>query len=208
MIEPAHTQPECNAKATGIIVPPSLPLPPIRRQFSLLPASLRRLASGDDSVTSKAELPLLVLTCSSVSFLDSSIHGQGIKEPLYVVKTSGAATVIMRSDPWNGVHQAAKIKWPRMLPTKTKGRNFQEVLIRMANCWWESSRDILKPCGNGMSAFRFLSSSLRKLTSLHSQPMSYKFKVFRNTQSLKWKRVGEFYQVGSYRLEFVAEILT
>jgi hypothetical protein len=92
---------------------------------------------------------LLVLIFSSVSFLNSTIYDAHTREPLYVIRTNNAASVIMRADPWERCARVADIIWPLSVPvTLTKEQGLRWVLLRMGGWGWKSGWDLLKVCQN------------------------------------------------------------
>ncbi|KAF7315416.1 hypothetical protein MIND_00056300 [Mycena indigotica] len=93
--------------------------------------------------------------------------------PLYVIRTSGTHTTVLRSDPWDGLSRTAEIKWPRKIPTKGKTREILGILIQLSDGRWQSADAILKP-GNMLS----------------SPP---RFNIPNYSHSMRWKRVGSTY---------------
>ena len=121
------------------------------RQFPLFSTtfpSLRRLASRKATVTAAPSPPLLVLTFSSTSFLDSTIYDQRTLEPLYDLSTSNAATTIARSRAWESAVNAADIRWPLTQTTKTKGKPLKWVLVQIGSSPWKSGWDVLRTSKN------------------------------------------------------------
>ena len=117
------------------------------RQFPLFSAtfpSLRRLASRRATVTAAPSPPLLVLTFSSTSFLDSTVYDQRTQQPLYVLNTSSGATTVMRSRAWERSVTAADIRWPLTQPAETKGKHLKWVLVQIGSCPWRSGWDVLR----------------------------------------------------------------
>lgn len=127
----------------------SLPLPgipPHRSSVFSSPVfpSLRRPGPGE-IMNSHLKTPLLTLKLSSPSFLDSVVHDDLTKHPLYTIRTIGTSTIITRSDPWEGSSNAADIKWPKVLPVKGKGKETDGVSIRMRGAKWKGSESLLRP---------------------------------------------------------------
>ncbi|KAJ7282926.1 hypothetical protein C8J57DRAFT_1122944, partial [Mycena rebaudengoi] len=138
---------------------------------SVVPSYLRRDSVPDDLAHSKSVLVTLKL--SSQSFLDSVVSEDASPKPLYVIRTTGTSTSILRADPWNGHTKTAEIKWPKVIPTKGKQRETLGVLVQMTDGRWQPGDAILKPG-----------------TMLSAPP---RFHVPNSSQTLKWKRVGSSY---------------
>ncbi|KAJ6587215.1 hypothetical protein DFH09DRAFT_909742 [Mycena vulgaris] len=132
---------------------------------------LRRSESDDMPAHHKSVLVTLKL--SSPSFLDSVVKDDASRNPLYVIRTTGTSTSVLRSDPWDGFTKTAEIKWPKVIPTKGKTRETLGVLVQMSDGRWQSGDTILKPG-----------------TMLSAPP---KFNIPNFPHSMKWKRMGNAY---------------
>jgi hypothetical protein len=135
----------------------------IFRQPSLLSTAfpyLRRLDTGDDPGCRQLKSPLLSLKLSSVSFLNSTVNDGLSRGPLYTIETVGSSTSISRTDPWGGSVKTADIRWPSCVPTKSKWKDMDGVLIQMRGGRWKTGTDILK-ASNILRYFipRFIASS-------------------------------------------------
>jgi hypothetical protein len=115
---------------------------------------LRRLDIGDDMQTHQKK-PLITLKLSSPSFLDSVVNDTLTRHPLYVIKTVGTSTTISRSDPWEGVTKTADIKWPKLIPTKGKGKDSVGVLVQMSGGRWKGAENLLKPSSLSRYVIKF-----------------------------------------------------
>lgn len=105
---------------------------------------LRRLEGGDGAYTHKT--PLLTLRLSSHSFLDSTLKDDLSPFPLYTIKTAIMTTSIVRADPWDARTKTADIKWPKIVPTKSKGKNVPDgVLVQLKGSRWKGGDSFLKP---------------------------------------------------------------
>lgn len=107
---------------------------------------LRRsdLEAGDSTRTHKT--PLLTLKLSSHSFLDSTLKDDLSPFPLYTIQTIGTTTTIVRADPWEASTKTADIKWPKVVPVKTKGkRTRDDVLVQLNGSRWKGGDSFLKP---------------------------------------------------------------
>ncbi|KAF8149491.1 hypothetical protein B0H34DRAFT_802474 [Crassisporium funariophilum] len=145
-------------------------------RMSILPSvklsSLRRQQSGDLPTHQKS--PLLTLKLSSPLFLDSAVRGELSSDILYQIKTVGTTTTVARTDLREDFVRTASIKWPRIVPTRTKGKEHTDgVLIQMRGAPWNSGETVLQPGSNDNSARRFNIPN-------YSKPM-------------KWKRYGNSY---------------
>ncbi|KAJ7680632.1 hypothetical protein DFH06DRAFT_425076 [Mycena polygramma] len=142
--------------------------------FRDLPASLRRSETVSDDMGPAHQKPVLVtLKLSSQSFLDSVIKDDGSRDPLYVIRTKGTSTSVLRSDPWDGHTKTAEIKWPKVIPTKGKTKETLGVLVQLSDGRWQSGDTILKPG-----------------TMLSAPP---RFNIPNFPRSMKWKRMGASY---------------
>ncbi|KAJ8515585.1 hypothetical protein ONZ45_g7000 [Pleurotus djamor] len=112
---------------------------------SLVVPYLRRPSAPEALDMSTPKTPLLTLKLTSLSFLDSRIHDDRTRHPLYSIKTTGTSTVIKRADPWgHAAQKAAIIKWPRMIPSKTKDRQSLGVLVQMKGDNWREGDIFLR----------------------------------------------------------------
>ncbi|KAJ8076385.1 hypothetical protein PM082_000806 [Marasmius tenuissimus] len=115
---------------------------------SLIPSAvlpyLRRLDISDVNDMQPAHNdPLLTLTLSSPSFLDSTVQDSNSSFPLYKIKTEGAQTEVSRSDDWGTTSKTASIKWPKHLHKhspkhKGKSKSFDDVQVQMRGGRWKS----------------------------------------------------------------------
>ncbi|KAF8971220.1 hypothetical protein BDZ97DRAFT_2054927 [Flammula alnicola] len=149
---------------------------PFTPRMSILPSvrlpSLRWHESDEPPMNKKP--PLVTLKLSSHSFLDSSLKDDLVQDPLYQIKTVGTSTTVSRTDPRRESVKAALIKWPRVLPTKTAGKDSTDgILIQMRGTRWSGGETLLKP-GSITNPAR-------------------KFNIPNYSQSLKWKRYGSVY---------------
>jgi hypothetical protein len=106
---------------------------------------LRRLDSRDDMQTQQKS-PLLTLTLSSPSFLDSVVHDNFSDVPLYVIKTLGPSSTIERADLRGEVHPrtaTANIKWPKAAPASSKGVS-DGTLIQLRGARWKGCESLLR----------------------------------------------------------------
>ncbi|KAJ7072032.1 hypothetical protein C8F01DRAFT_1102257 [Mycena amicta] len=138
----------------------------------VVPSLYRTNALGDE-LPSSSKSPLVTLKFSSQSFLDSVVKDDASSNPLYVIRTAGTNTNVLRSDPWDGLTKTAEIKWPKRIPTKGKTREILGVLVQLADGRWQPSDAVLKPG-----------------TLLSSPP---KFNIPNYPHSMRWKRVGSAY---------------
>ncbi|KAF8658236.1 hypothetical protein AX16_002013 [Volvariella volvacea WC 439] len=125
-------------------------------------------------MTTHTKAPLLALKLSSTSFLDSVVHDDLSRHPLYTITTVNNLTKVIRPDPWEGSYSTAEIKWPKERPTKGKGKgkDTDGVLIQMRGARWKGGEVFLRP-GTFSNARRFNIPN-------YSQP-------------LKWRLVGDTY---------------
>ncbi|KAF7428057.1 hypothetical protein PC9H_007276 [Pleurotus ostreatus] len=143
------------------------------RLTSIVAPYLRRPSVSETPDMSTPKTPLLSLKLSSLSFLDSSIYDDQTRHPLYAIKTTGTSTAIKRSDPWGGASQkVAVIKWPKMIPYKTKDRQSLGVLLQMKGDNWREGDNFLKQS---------------------SMSSGHKFSIPQYSHTLKWKKVGSSY---------------
>jgi hypothetical protein len=90
--------------------------------------------------------PLLTLKVSSRTFIDSVVTDETSNSPLYTMKTVGASTTVTRTSPTGGNMQFATIRWPKMLPTRIKGKEVSDgVEIQMGNARYLGGETLLKP---------------------------------------------------------------
>ncbi|KAI3609602.1 hypothetical protein WG66_001267 [Moniliophthora roreri] len=133
---------------------------------------LRRLDITDD-MSAQSKNPLLTLSLSSPSFLDSKVQDDMSSYALYTIKTEGTVTTISRSDKWGDILKTAVIKWPKHISSKGKGgkgKGTEEVELQIRG-------------GRMKSADDFLSSA-----TMLSAPR--RFKIPGYSHALKWKAVG------------------
>ncbi|KAJ7045835.1 hypothetical protein C8F04DRAFT_1173781 [Mycena alexandri] len=133
----------------------------------------RRADTIAEDLATHSKAVLVTLKLSSQSFLDSLVKDDASRDPLYVIRTTGTATSVLRRDPWDGLVKTAEIKWPKTIPTKGKTRETLGVLVQMGDGRWQSADTILKP------------------GSLLSAPP--KFSIPNYPHSMKWKRMGSSY---------------
>ena len=115
---------------------------------SLIPSAvlpyLRRLDISDVNDMQPAHNdPLLTLTLSSLSFLDSTVQDSCSSFPLYKIKTEGTLTEVSRSDDWGTTSQTASIKWPKHLHKhnhkhKGKTKSSDDVQLQIRGGKWKS----------------------------------------------------------------------
>ncbi|KAJ7163545.1 hypothetical protein C8R43DRAFT_1123145 [Mycena crocata] len=151
--------------------PPRTPSSSRASVFSSVVPYLRRSETGDDMTHHKSVLVTLKL--SSQSFLDSVIKDDASRDPLYVIRTTGTSTSVLRADPWDSLTKTAEIKWPKVIPTKGKTKETLGVLVQMSDGRWQSGDTILKPG-----------------TMLSAPP---KFNIPNFPHTMKWKRMGNSY---------------
>ncbi|KAL0564840.1 hypothetical protein V5O48_017197 [Marasmius crinis-equi] len=133
----------------------------------------RRLDISDNDMSAQpTDDPLLTLTLSSASFLDSTAHEAQSSFPLYNIKTEGILTEVSRSNDWGTTTQAASIKWPKQLPehkSKGKHKSSDDAQLQVRGGRWKS------------------------LESFLSQSPPRKFAIPGYSHSFKWKSVGSTY---------------
>ncbi|KAJ6625859.1 hypothetical protein B0H10DRAFT_596543 [Mycena sp. CBHHK59/15] len=134
---------------------------------------LRRASETADDMAAHHKSVLLTLKFSSPSFLDSVVSDDTSPKPLYVIRTTGTSTSVLRTDAWDAETKTAEIKWPRVIPTKGKTRETLGVLVQLSDGRWQSGDTILKP-GNILSA-------------------PPRFHIPNFSHSMRWKRVGNSY---------------
>ncbi|KAF7336054.1 hypothetical protein MSAN_02319200 [Mycena sanguinolenta] len=135
---------------------------------NVLPA-LRRTEPTPDETPALHKSVLVTLKFSSLSFLDSEVKDDASRDPLYVIRTAGTSTRVMRNNPWDGLTETAQIIWPLAIPTKGKVKETMSVLVQMNDGRWQTGDTILKP-----------GTMLR-------------FNIPNFPHSMKWKRVGSAY---------------
>ncbi|KAJ7495893.1 hypothetical protein B0H11DRAFT_2001076 [Mycena galericulata] len=151
-----------------------LPRPSTPSRASVLSAVVPRLRRyQDDMPVHHHKSVLVTLKLSSQSFLDSVIKDDASRNPLYVIRTAGTSTSVLRADPWDGLTKTAEIKWPQRIPTKGKTKETLGVLVQMSDGRWQTGDTILKP-GTILSA-------------------PSKFSIPNFPHSMKWKRMGNAY---------------
>ncbi|KAJ6498992.1 hypothetical protein C8R45DRAFT_99960 [Mycena sanguinolenta] len=134
---------------------------------------LQRTEPIPDETPALHKSVLVTLKFSSLSFLDSEVKDDASRDSLYVIRTTGTSTRVMRNDPWDGLTKTAEIKWPKVIPTKGKIKETLGVLVQMSDGRWQSGDTILKPG-----------------TMLSAPP---RFNIPNFPHSMKWKRVGSAY---------------
>ncbi|TFK18822.1 hypothetical protein FA15DRAFT_241515 [Coprinopsis marcescibilis] len=158
---------------------PSLPksLPSFRRSDGW-----RRPPTHDKS-------PLVTMTFSSQSFLDSVVTDENTKHRVYSMKTTGATTSITRSI--SAETQFSTIRWPKHLPTIVRGKMASDgVSIHLGNARWIGGENFLKR-GPRMESVRHTCRLETLLIYIYSS--SRKFTLPNYSQPLKWKRYGNIY---------------
>ncbi|KAJ3507787.1 hypothetical protein NLJ89_g6112 [Agrocybe chaxingu] len=146
------------------LVPPNVHPP--RRQAPLP-------ASPDDTPPPNQKTALLAVTLSSNSFLDTTVAEEASNQTLYQIKTVGTSTTVSRVDRREGSVTAASIKWPRMLPLKTKGKEYSDgVLIQMRGSRWNGGETLLQPPVGHNSTRKF---------NIPDYPHPMKWKAYGNT---------------------------
>ncbi|KAJ7497602.1 hypothetical protein FB451DRAFT_1550428 [Mycena latifolia] len=160
---------------------PDLPRPSLSR-VSVLSSVVPYLRRADtDDMPAHHKSVLVTLKLSSPSFLDSVVKDSASPNPLYVIRTTGTSTSVLRSDAWDdGFSKTAEIKWPKVIPTKEKTRETLGVLVQMKDGRWQSGDTILRP-----------GTMLRCRRARASAPP--KFNIPNFPHSMKWKRVGNSY---------------
>jgi hypothetical protein len=73
------------------------------------------------------------------------------------------------------VHKVADIKWPKLVPVKTKASDSNGVLVQIKGGKWMSGEEVLKPSTTGFSSSTF------------------KFSIPGYSHHLKWKAIGKSY---------------
>ncbi|KAH8828447.1 hypothetical protein DL96DRAFT_1603303 [Flagelloscypha sp. PMI_526] len=128
----------------------------LRSRKSIL-ARLNRKSRPDVAHEVATAKPVFVtLKLSSPSFLDAC-----------------TSTTISRTDPWQGVHKVADIKWPKLVPIKTKASDSNGVLVQIKGGKWLTGEEVLKP------------------SSVSFSTTTYKFSIPGYSHHLKWKQVGK-----------------
>lgn len=150
----------------------------LNRVTSLSPSrisvSLRPILRRHDLNAELAEkAPLLSLTLSSGSFIDCTVYDDVPRLPLYKIVSKEASTAVYRTDSWQGELKTAEIKWPRVAPSKVKGRDADGILVQMKGGRWKTG------------------STFLRAGTLPSSPR--KFNIPGYSKSLKWKQVGNSY---------------
>ncbi|KAF9264183.1 hypothetical protein L218DRAFT_998918 [Marasmius fiardii PR-910] len=138
---------------------------------SLIPTALFRRLDITDDMSAQSKAPLLNITLSSLSFLDSTVQDEITSFPLYHIKTEATLTEVSRSDEWGTSFKAASIKWPKHAhKNKGKGKATEEVQVQLRSGRWKSADSFLSPP-----------------TVLYSPR---KFHIPGYSHPLKWKAVG------------------
>lgn len=147
---------------------------------------LRKLDLASDS----AAAPLLTLTLSAPSFLDSVVRDDFSSTPLYIIETRKERTTVHRCGP--EVHSIAKLQWPTA--TKMASANavaLSGIAVQMHGGRWRPTEEFMK-FGSLFTSVHFVR------ISPYTQQLSYssrKFHIPHHPHSLKWKRVGPSYNV-------------
>ncbi|EPQ57102.1 hypothetical protein GLOTRDRAFT_127479 [Gloeophyllum trabeum ATCC 11539] len=138
-----------------------------------------KLGAGFDSSKIQKD-PLLTLTLSSPSFLDTAITDELTDNPVYVIETSGRTTSILRTNTAQGGYtKAASIRWPN--PEKGKGKkkaNVNDILVWIGKSSWMGSEEF------------FVFGTTFTESCLFS---TRKFMLQDYPDRLKWKHVGSAY---------------
>ncbi|TEB19063.1 hypothetical protein FA13DRAFT_1821229 [Coprinellus micaceus] len=118
--------------------------------------------------------PILTLEASSRTLIDCTVADNVSSTPLYSVKTVGASTKVTRNSSTGGTMQFATIRWPKVLPTRIKGKEVSDgVEIQMGNHRYLGGGSLLK--------YGPKPNSTRK------------FQIPNYSHQLKWKRRGDVY---------------
>ncbi|KAG7098471.1 hypothetical protein E1B28_000415 [Marasmius oreades] len=142
---------------------------------SIIPTALFRRLDITDDMSAHSKDPLLTLSLSSPSFLDSTVQDDMTSFPLYDIKTDTTLSEISRSDEWGNTFQAASIKWPKhVYQNKGKGKATDGVQVQLRSGRWKSVDTFLSP-----------------VTVLNS---ARKFYIPGYSHPLKWKAVGSSFE--------------
>ncbi|KAJ7079055.1 hypothetical protein B0H15DRAFT_891541, partial [Mycena belliarum] len=134
----------------------------------------RRRSDTADETPVPNKSVLVTLRLSSTSFLDSAVQDALSSSPLYVIRTTGTSTSVLRTNARDdSLVKTAEIKWPKVIPTKGKTRETLGILVQMSGGRWQSADTVLKPG-----------------TMLSAPP---KFNVPNFPHTMKWKRMGSAY---------------
>lgn len=121
--------------ATRMSILPSVRIPLLRR-------------SEAEEAPRHAKPPLLTMKITSFSFLDATVAHDDSQLELYTISTTSTTTTVTRSDRQGHCLRAALIKWPRVLPTKSSGKEATDgVLVQLRNSQWTAGDSLLKPTG-------------------------------------------------------------
>jgi len=109
-----------------------------------LPYLRRPESTSSPDTISKA--PLLTLNFSSHSLIDSTLKDDASLSPLYTITTAGVTTTINRADPGQKPVKAASIRWPRIIPAKSKDKSALDgVLVQLKGHHWNGGDSFLRP---------------------------------------------------------------
>ncbi|KAI0316512.1 hypothetical protein OF83DRAFT_1084227 [Amylostereum chailletii] len=137
--------------------------------------SFRRLSTdpvlSSSSSSSSSALPILSLTLSSPSFLDSVVHDGVSDNPLYVIETEANLTKIRRSDA-KGFINVARVRWREDPAFFSKSKKeLSGVLLAFGKGQWKPADEFLGYSYSSLSSYR-------------------KFYLPHHSNSLRWKRSG------------------
>jgi hypothetical protein len=142
----------------------SAPNTPAQPSTSAIFPALRKLDLSSDPLAQ----PLVTLTLSAPSFLDSVVKDDFSSTPLYIIETHQDRTGIYRCD--SDVHSVARLQWPTA--TKMASANavaLSGITVQMHGGRWRPTEEFMK------------------FGSLFT---SRKFNIPHHLHSFKWKRVG------------------
>lgn len=123
--------------------------PPAPSRISLLPSVrlpniLAHRDTPEETPTTDKD-PILTLEASSRTLIDCTVADNVSSTPLYSVKTVGASTKVTRNSSTGGTMQFATIRWPKVLPTRIKGKEVSDgVEIQMGNHRYLGGGSLLK----------------------------------------------------------------
>ena len=176
--------------------PSTTPEPP--SSSSAIFPRLRKLDLPSDQ---SHESPLLTLTLSATSFLDTVVKDEFSDSPLYIIETNRDRTSLYRCETEN-ITSVATVQWPsRSKMISANAVALSGISIQMHGGRWRAAEEFLK----FGSLFTYVSppwtSSLpsripQNVTKTRlSVYRSRKFHIPQHPHSLKWKRVGGSYTV-------------
>lgn len=126
-------------------------------RISVMPYLRGRNSTDDHNAQTKT--PLLTMTFSSTSYLDSQVYDNVSRLPVYTIATDASSTVISRSDvclvlrtitgihffqSWEGPTRAADIKWPKLPSVRAKGKDSDSALVQMKDSSWKFATSFLR----------------------------------------------------------------